>query len=351
VADGTSEQLVRALRLVAPGQALRDGLDRILQAKRGALIVVGDDPGVLSLCTGGFLLDSEFSPQRLGELAKMDGAIILAPDASRIARANVHLTPKASVPTTETGTRHRTAERVARSLDVPVLTVSAAMSTIAVFAGASKRVLIPTARLVDRANQALATLERFRDRFDTGVVRLSMVEVEDAVSVGDVVGVLQPAEVIRRLGGEVSDALVELGDEGRLISLQMLELVEGVAETAELICADYVVDGDAQVVLARLEALPTDRVRDPASFALALGLLAGDDLHVSPRGYRMLDRVPKMPPPVIERLVARFATLPGLLTASLKDLEAVEGVGEARAREIRTALSRQVETSVLQRFD
>jgi len=115
---------MRALRLVAPGTQLREGLDRILQARMGALIVVGDGPDVLAVCSGGFLLDAEFTPQRLSELAKMDGAIILASDTSRVARANVHLVPDPNVPTSETGTRHRTAERVARQLDVPVITVS-----------------------------------------------------------------------------------------------------------------------------------------------------------------------------------------------------------------------------------
>src|SRR5438270_5875890 len=125
--------MLDSLRLVAPGRPLREGLDRILQANMGALIVVGDGPDVLAICSGGLLLDAEFTPQRLSELAKMDGAIILAADASRIARANVHLVPDPSVPTTETGTRHRTAERVARSVDVPVISVSEDMSVIAVY--------------------------------------------------------------------------------------------------------------------------------------------------------------------------------------------------------------------------
>ena len=153
-----SPALNDALAMAAPGRPLREGLDRILQAKRGGLVVVGDDPAVLSICSGGFLLDAEFSPQRLSELAKMDGAIILAADASRIARANVHLMPKASIPTTETGTRHRTAERVARSIDVPVLSVSAAMSVIAVYRNDQKHTLQPISWLRDRADQALATL-------------------------------------------------------------------------------------------------------------------------------------------------------------------------------------------------
>jgi DNA integrity scanning protein DisA with diadenylate cyclase activity len=230
-----------ALAMVAPGQPLRDGLDRILRAKRGGLVVIGDGPDVLSICSGGFLLDSEFSPQRLSELAKMDGAIIIASDASRIARANVHLMPDAAIPTTETGTRHRTAERVARSIDVPILSVSAAMSVIAVYRNDLKHTIQPTGWLHDRTDQALATMQRFRSRFDAALGNLCILEVEDTVSVGDVVHVIQAAEMVLRIGEEVDGYLVELGVDGRLVGLQSAELVDGVARALDLVVRDYCV--------------------------------------------------------------------------------------------------------------
>src|SRR5207302_3374924 len=174
--------MMEALAAVAPGTPLREGLDRILQAKMGALIVVGDNPEVLNICSGGFLLDAEFTPQRLSELGKMDGAIILAPDASRIARANVHLVPNPKVPTSETGTRHRTAERVARSVDVPVISVSEDMAIIAVYRHDQKKPLDSIQRLINRANQALQTLERYKNRLDTVSSSLSALEVEDLVT-------------------------------------------------------------------------------------------------------------------------------------------------------------------------
>src|SRR5205807_2543235 len=193
-----SIQLLDALATVAPGKPLREGLDRILQAGMGALIVVGDGPEVLNICSGGFLLDAAFSPQRLSELAKMDGAIILAPDASRIARANVHLVPNPNVPTSETGTRHRTAERVARSIDVPVISVSEDLSIIAVYYGSIKHPLELTARLLIRTNQALQTLERYKNRLDAVAGTLTALEVENLVTVRDVVTVLQRTEMVRR---------------------------------------------------------------------------------------------------------------------------------------------------------
>ena len=177
-----SAALLDALALVAPGSPLRDGLDRILQAGMGALIVVGDGPEVLNICSGGFLLDAAYSPQRLSELAKMDGATILAADASRIARANVHLVPNPNVPTSETGTRHRTAERVARSIKVPVISVSQRMNVISVYAGDEKHEIEPVPRVVNRANQAVQTLERYKTRLDEVSLGLATLEIEDLVT-------------------------------------------------------------------------------------------------------------------------------------------------------------------------
>src|SRR5438309_3265618 len=257
--------LMDALAAVAPGQPLREGLDRILQANMGALIVVGDDPDVLAICSGGFLLDAEFSPQRVSELAKMDGAIILARDASRIARANVHLVPNPNVPTSETGTRHRTAERVARSLDVPVISVSEDMSIIAVYRSDLKHPLEPIARLLNRANQALQTLERYKNRLDAVSGALSALEVEDLVTGRDVVTVLQRAEMVRRIADEIEGYIVELGSDGRLIRLQLEELLGGVDDDRRLVVQDYFHDEAAwhltEAVVA-LSELSTEELVD-----------------------------------------------------------------------------------------
>jgi diadenylate cyclase len=236
--------LTDALAMVAPGQPLREGLDRILQADMGGLIVVGDGPEVLAICSGGFLLDAEFSPQRLSELAKMDGAIILAPDASRIARANVHLVPNPNVPTSETGTRHRTAERVARSIDVPVISVSEDLSVIAVYWGSVKHPLELTARLLNRANQALQTLERYKNRLDAVAGTLTALEIENLVTVRDVVTVLQRTEMVRRIAEEIHGYIIEAGTDGRLVRLQLEELMGGVEDDRRLILTDYSRTGD-----------------------------------------------------------------------------------------------------------
>jgi diadenylate cyclase len=350
VADRGSQPLNEALALIAPGTALREGLDRILQAKHGALIIVGDHPAVLSVCTGGFLLDAEYSPQRLSELAKMDGAIILAPDASRIARANVHLMPKSSIATTETGTRHRTAERVARSIDVPVIAVSEAMATIAVYRNGQKHTSQTSGWLIDRSSQALATLQRFRMRFDDALTTLSRLELEDAVSVRDVVAVLQPGEMVCRIAEEIEGHLVELGSDGRLIHLQTEELSAGVSDTVTLVARDYADDS----ALALLRSLPPDAVMDLPHVVTVLGLAApGDQLHaeMAARGFRVLLRLPQLSAVLVERLVERFGTLPEIMSASAAELETVEGIGGATARMVRDGLARMVEASIFERYE
>lgn len=348
--------MIEALGAIAPGRPLREGLDRILQANMGALIVVGDGPDVLGICSGGLLLDAEFSPQRLSELAKMDGAIILASDASRIARANVHLVPSPDVPTTETGTRHRTAERVARSINVPVIAVSEDLSVITLYSGDTKHALDSVARLLGRANQALQTLERYRDRLDVVTSSLSALEVEDLVTARDVVTVLQRAEMVRRIAEEIEGYIVELGTDGRLARLQLEELLAGVEDERRQVVRDYLPSDDpdrADEAVAALGELSTDRLMSPLSVASILHLDPSGDLESSlqPRGYRLLSRIPRMPETVITKIVERYGTLQKLLRTSAEDLQTVDGVEPSVARAVKDGLSRLAESSILDRYN
>jgi diadenylate cyclase len=350
-----SPALLEALRLVAPGTPLREGIDRILRARMGALIIVGDGPEVLAVCSGGFLFDAEFSPQRLSELAKMDGAIILAGDCSRVARANVHLVPDPFIPTAETGTRHRTAERVARQLKVPVVSVSEEMSVVSVYRGDEKEVLEPIPSLLARANQAIQTLERYRHRLDAGYSSLSALEVEDLVTARDVVTVLQQAELVRRIAEEIAWHIIELGVDGRLARLQLEELMSGVEQDHRLVLRDYMVADpeygpeDALAVLGERETedlLDLDRVLS----ALHLGPSESLDALMQPRGHRLLHKIPRLPAHVADRVVDRFDGLQKIMRASVDDLVAVDGVGETRARLVKDGLSRLAETSILDRY-
>jgi diadenylate cyclase len=352
-----TEEMLRlraTLSAIAPGTALRDGLERILRGRTGALIVLGQDRLVESICTGGFTLDVPFTATGLRELAKMDGAIIIDRDIAKITRAAVHLMPDPSIPTEETGTRHRTADRVARQTGVPVISVSQSMQIIAAYVGETRHVIEGSAQILSRANQALATLERYKLRLDEVSATLSALEIEDLVTVRDVAVVAQRLEMVTRIASEIEDYVLELGTDGRLLSLQLEELVTGVDQERELVVRDYLPSGrrskGAEATLARLEALSSTDLVDPAAASHALGLGEHLDGAVAPRGYRLLAKVPRLPPAVVERLVEHFDTLQKLLSAGVDDLQAVDGVGELRARSVREGLSRLAESSILERY-
>ena len=356
--DRTDESLrLRAtLASVAPGTTLRDGLERILRGRTGALVVLGTDKVVESISSGGFGLDVPFSATGLRELAKMDGAIILDRDASRILRAAVHLMPDQTIPSEETGTRHRTADRVARMTNYPVISVSQSMQIIALYVGETRYVLEDSGSILARANQALATLERYKMRLDEVSSTLSALEIEDLVTVRDVAVVAQRLEMVTRIAREIEDYVLELGTDGRLMSLQLEELVTGVDADRELVVRDYLPPGrrgrTPEQVLEELESLNAIDLVDVNAVAQALGLGSSEHLDnpASPRGYRLLARVPRLPGAVVERLVDHFGSLQKLLAASIDDLQAVEGVGELRAKSVREGLSRLAESSILERY-
>ena len=359
MAERTDDQLrLRAtLASIAPGTPMRDGLDRILRGRTGALIVLGQDKTVESIATGGFILDVPFTATGLRELAKMDGAIIIDKDVTRILRAAVHLMPDHTIPSEETGTRHRTADRVARQTGHPVISVSQSMQIIAAYVGEIRHVLEDSGQILSRANQALATLERYKMRLDEVSATLSALEIEDLVTVRDVAVVAQRLEMVTRIAREIEDYVLELGTDGRLLTLQLEELVTGVDTERELVVRDYLPTGKRRretpaALLADLEALsPTERV-DPAAVARAIGLGPGEHLDgaVAPRGYRLLAKVPRLPASVVDRLVEHFGGLQQLLSAGIDDLQAVDGVGELRARSVREGLSRLAESSITERY-
>jgi diadenylate cyclase len=349
----SDEDRREVLALLAPGSELREGIERIIRSGRGALIVIGWTPKVEPLVSGGFVIDIAATAQRIAELAKMDGAIVLDAAATRVLRANVHLVPDPSIATNETGTRHRSAERTAKETGQAIIAVSESMSVVTVYHGDTKRTLEEVSALLFRANQALSTLERYRFRLDEVSSALSAREVEDAVSVRDVILTLQRAEMMRRIAGEVADHVIELGTEGRLIQLQLDELVASVADERELVVRDYLGDRRRKLsrVLADVAALSTDALLDAEQVAEMLAYDA-DQLEqpVTPRGYRLLSRIPRLPSAVVERLVDRFGTLPRVMEATISELDDVEGVGESRARAIQEGLRRLAEASLLDRY-
>jgi diadenylate cyclase len=347
------------LAMVAPGTALRDGLERILRGRTGALIVLGSDRPVEQVTNGGFVLDVAFSATRLRELSKMDGAIVLDENAQTIKRAAVQLMPDPSLPTEETGTRHRTADRVSRQTHHPVISVSQSMNIIAIYVGGRRHVLEQSGEILSRANQGLATLERYKSRLDEVSGTLSALEIENLVTVRDVAIVAQRVEMVRRIRREVDNYVVELGTEGRLLALQLNELVSGVDQDRVLLVRDYLVPASnrrrrgVERALEELDALSEADLLDLARVGRTFGFSDSVDAletAVTPRGFRLLARVPRLPEVINDRIVGHFGGLQKLLAATTEDLQQVEGVGEARARSVRDGVSRLAEASILDRF-
>jgi diadenylate cyclase len=357
VAERLDNELLQTLAAVAPGTRLRDGLERVLRGRTGALIVLEADRSVEALCSGGFQLDVEFSAPQLRELAKMDGAILISRDG-RFIRAATQLTPDRSLETQESGTRHRTAERTAKQTGAPVICVSQSMSTISLYVGHARHILEDRIQVMAQANQALQTLERYRTRLDEVNASLSALEIEDLVTVRDLATALQRLEMVRRISEEIEQYVIQLGIDGRLVGLQLDELTGGVTRERELLIRDYAAHDDGErdptQVLDALASLHASELIDLAAVARALGIHdIGDGMdhqQVSPLGHRLLHRIPRLPGAIVDRLVSHFGGFQALLSASLEDLMQVEGVGETRARAVREGLSRLAETSILERY-
>jgi diadenylate cyclase len=349
-------RLLEALARIAPGTELRQGIDDIIRSREGALIVIGDPAALSFLYSGGIRLDQPFTPQLLYELAKMDGAIIVNSTLTRLAYANVQLMPDPTIPSNETGTRHRTAERVAKQTGALVISISQQRETVTVFIGGIRYQLEAIADVLAKTNQALATLDTYRTRLEQALTRLTALEFQNAVVLDDVLVVLQRAELTTRMAEEIERDCVELGTEGRLIRLQLAELVGQVPEERVTVMRDYHAsdaNSDVNEALAALGVLPYEQLLETEMLVELLGYPRSTntlDHGVSPRGFRVLSHIPRIPENVIERVVSRLAGLDAIVRASQGDLETVEGVGPARAREIREGLRRLQEHNLVDRY-
>jgi len=349
-------KLLGAIGRIAPGTELRQAIDDIIRSHEGALIVVGDPVELSFLYSGGIRIDAPFRAQLLYEVAKMDGAIIVDGAVKKLAWANVQLMPDPTIPSNETGTRHRTAERVAKQTGALVVSISQQRETVTVFVGPARYQLDPIADVLAKTNQALGTLETYRQRLEQVLTRLTALEFQNAVVLDDVLVVLQRAEMTTRMAEVIQRDCVEIGSEGRLIGMQLEELVGDVPRERDAVVRDYHAAGagaEATLALEGLRALP---YHDLLEFE-RLGELLGYprtvnplDHAVSPRGYRVLSHIPRLPEAVIKRVVSDLGTLDTVVRASQRDLEAVDGVGAVRAREIREGLRRLQEHNLVDRY-
>ncbi|MDF2724392.1 MAG: dna integrity scanning protein disa [Paenibacillus sp.] len=353
--DTKRDVMTQILRLVAPGTPFREGLENVLRAKTGALIVVGYSPGVMELVDGGFSINCDFSPNYLYELAKMDGAIILSEDLKRILYANTQLIPDSSIASIETGIRHRTAERVAKQTGKLVVSISQRRNIITLYQGNLRYSLKDIGVILTKANQAIQTLEKYRAVLDQSLTNLGASEFEEVVTLFEVAGVIRRFEMVLRVKMEIKRYINELGTEGRLISMQLDELAGDIEQELHFVIKDYVRESDEEKIkeiTAGLKRLNADELLDPLHIVRMLGYAHTNTVleeNVSPRGYRMLHKLSRLPAVIIHNLVERFQRLPHMVMATIEELDEVDGIGEVRARAIKEGLKRMQEQLFIDR--
>ncbi len=345
--DETSE----LLKLIAPGTPIRNGLENILRAKTGALLLITDNNEVIEdIVDGGFNINEEYTSSRLYELAKMDGAIVLSGDLKKILFANAQLSPSREIETKETGTRHRTAERTAKQTGELVISISQRRNIITIFKGNFRYILEDTNDVLNKANQGIQTLERYKKVFDNRLSILDEYEFNDIVTLKNVIDVIQRAEMVMRIAEEIKRQIYELGEDGRLVNMQLEELLGGLEKEKELIIKDYMVPTKKKITIEKimedLDELSYDDIGKDTNIAKLLGFGTFDDydeVGVYTRGYRILNRIPRMPNNIIENLILSFKSFQHILAADIESLDDVEGIGEIRARTIKQSLRRMQE--------
>ena len=346
------EEIIEILKLIAPGTDIRQGLENILKSKTGALILVGDSKEVLDIVDGGFSLNIDYTPSRLYELAKMDGAIVLSSDLKKILFANAQLIPSYEIETRETGTRHKTAERTAKQTGNLVISISQRRSIITVYKGNIRYVLEEASRILEKSNQALQTVEKYKKVFDRKINLLNEYEFNDIVTLDNVLTALQRAEMTMRMAEEVKKRIIELGEEGRLVEIQLDELIGGLEKEEKLIIKDYIAPGKKRTVekvFNQIISLEYEELMKQSVIAKVLGYEDFDnydEVAVYPKGYRILNKIPRMPASIVENLVKSFKTFQHILVADIPSLDHVEGIGEVRAKNIIQSLKRMQEQYV-----
>ena len=351
---GKEDDITEILKLIAPGTPIRDGLENILRAKTGALLLITDNNEVLKqVVDGGFTINEDYTSSKLYELAKMDGAIVLSGDLKKILYANAQLIPSYEIPTLETGTRHRTAERTAKQTGELVISISQRRNIITVFKGNYRYVLEDTEVVLNKANQAIQTLEKYKKVFDTKLNILNEYEFNDIVTLENVIVAIQRAEMVMRIVEEIQRQIYELGDDGRLVKMQLEELIGGMEKEELLIIKDYMASSkkkrNPEKIVEGLEELSYEDVAKESSIAKLLGYDSFDnydEISVYTRGYRILSKIPRMPSNIVENLVDSFKSFQHILAADIESLDDVDGIGEVRAKTIKQSLKRMQEQFV-----
>ena len=321
----------QALRMCAPGTALRTALDMIIAGHLGALITIGDEDAVISAGTDGFKLDVSFTASRLFELCKMDGAVVIDKDFTKILRANFHLNPDPTLPTTETGTRHRTAARMSLLTDAIVISISERRQVVNVYVDGKGSQLKSTSEVMSTATQLTGIMQSTREQLDRQLLRLSTLELNNFVTLADVSSVIYLCEMLMTSAEELDGCLVELGRNGRVIDMQRQEYAGTIDEEYTLLIRDYALDSseaNAAAIREEFRKTPNDQLRTPRNVARILGY---DDLNVdsimTPLGLRTLNRVSVVRKGMADKIIDEYGSLQDIVAAVDEDPAKLEEVG------------------------
>ena len=321
-----------------PGQPLRNGVDLVADKKTGALIVIGTSAKLEKISSGGITLNNcSYTPEMLSELAKMDGAIIVDANVNNILKANVHLNPSDNIPTSQTGTRHRTAERVSVETELSVIAVSEESSTIKVFINNTVNELEESSIIFGKVNESLQSIDRTRRRFDDAVLELGELEVENTLTNQQVLEVIQRGELLGRLSHQVRKEATDLGEDSGLVMIQIDSLESGVRNTLDLVLKDHLPTKrfrNINKAVDEIANLTYEELNSIQHLGSVLFMESLDEVSTS-KGYRILARLPGLPDNLHDSLIQKFKTLPNLLTASTDKLFEVEGIGRSRAQQLR----------------
>lgn len=353
--DYKNKEFLELLKSVAPGTEIRKGIDHILDAGTGGLIVLGCNEKVLKLCDGGFCINTPFNPQRIYELAKMDGAIVLNDKMDHIIYANVQLQPDSKIETIESGTRHRTAERVAKETGYKVIAVSQKRKIVTLYKDNFRYTLKHISDIIPEANQAIKTLERFGEVIEKALINLTIMEFEDLVTLFEVTTILQKFTLMLRVAEEIEKYIVELGVEGRLIQTQFDEITGDLRKEIDALIRDYYNDDkgqvDIQVIFEKLREYEEEEI-EIEEMAFILGYKKRYetlDQKVVPKGYRLLSRIKRLSAKDMETLVSNFDGLTAIVDAREDELAEVDSISKIKARSIKNEIKRLMITIELEK--
>ncbi|MDR0500771.1 MAG: DNA integrity scanning diadenylate cyclase DisA [Coriobacteriales bacterium] len=322
-----------AIKLMVSGSPLREAIDMIISANNGALIAVGDVDTILMLGNGGFKIDVPFTPQRLFELSKMDGAIVLTEDLKQIVCANFHLNPDPGLHTSETGMRHRSAARTSAQTKALVLAISKRRVQTTMYHRGEGLTMDSDAILLSKGNQGLLAMQNAKDTLERASIRLNFIELDDIATVYDVSRLMNRYIRLIGLSAQTERFINFLGDNAGLLRNQLEEIMTGVADSFLLLIRDYAASSEKKEAY-RIARQLLEKAEDGDSDAQTVfGLLGfteplADEDHISPRGFRAISRISMLDEVAVSRIIEEYGSLSAFVSDSKDGFDRLEGMND-----------------------